>query len=78
MKQRDGEGFKDFVERWKMEMLQVKGATKTMKVSVFMEAIKPPTLIESFNARVPDAVEEMMTRVKEFIKGNKLQVGLKS
>lgn len=67
IKQRENEGLREFVERWKRELLQIKGRDDTIRISGFMEAIRPPTLIAKLNARVPKTVDEMMERVGRFL-----------
>lgn len=69
IKEKEHKSLRSFIERFNKESMEIKGATEDMRVSGFMHAIKNVQLIEILNNKVPDIVEEMMTRVRDFIRG---------
>ncbi|GJX74810.1 hypothetical protein Tco_0313405 [Tanacetum coccineum] len=59
IKQRDGESTKDFMERYKAEVLDVEGAPECMRISGFMHGITHPGLIKRLYERIPRSMDEM-------------------
>ncbi|GKA28538.1 reverse transcriptase domain-containing protein [Tanacetum coccineum] len=60
IKQRDGESTEDFIQRYKSESGNVKGAPECMRISGFMHGITNLELIKRFHEKIPKAVDEMM------------------
>ena len=69
IKQRDGETIEEFMERFKVETGQMKGAPECMRISGFMHGVNNPKLTKRLNEHVPKTVEEMMTATAAFIRG---------
>nr|GEU86418.1 reverse transcriptase domain-containing protein [Tanacetum cinerariifolium] len=69
IKQRDGETFEDFMERFKIETGRMKGAPECMRISGFMHGINNPELTKCLNEHVPRTMEEMMIATAAFIRG---------
>ncbi|GJR03238.1 reverse transcriptase domain-containing protein [Tanacetum coccineum] len=69
IKQRDGETIKDFIERFKVETGRMKGAPECMRISGFMHRVNNPELTKRLNEHVPKTMEEMMTVITAFIRG---------
>ncbi|XP_022014354.1 uncharacterized protein LOC110913844 [Helianthus annuus] len=69
IQQKDHEVFRAFIERFKMEGLMYSGATKKMRVSSFMNAIKPKKLLRRFHENNPKTMEEAFERAESFLKG---------
>ncbi|GKB18225.1 reverse transcriptase domain-containing protein [Tanacetum coccineum] len=68
IKQRDRESTVEFVQRYKLECKDVKGATKCMKIYRFMYRIRNPQLIKRLHDKILKSVDEMM-RKQNFKKG---------
>ncbi|GJZ13434.1 reverse transcriptase domain-containing protein [Tanacetum coccineum] len=62
IKQRDGESTEDFIQRYKSESENVKGAPKCMRISEFVHGITNPELIKRFIEKIPKTVDEMMQK----------------
>ncbi|GJZ19781.1 reverse transcriptase domain-containing protein [Tanacetum coccineum] len=60
IKQRDGESTEDFIQRYKSESGNVKGAPKCMRISEFVHGITNPELIKIFHEKILKTVHEMM------------------
>ncbi|GKA82389.1 reverse transcriptase domain-containing protein [Tanacetum coccineum] len=60
IKQRDGETTEDFIQRYKSESGNVKGAPECMRISGFVHGITNPELIKRFHEKIPKTVDEMM------------------
>ncbi|GJW09639.1 reverse transcriptase domain-containing protein [Tanacetum coccineum] len=60
IKQRDGESTEDFIQRYKSESGNVKGAPECMRISGFVHGITNPELIKRFHEKIPKTVDEMM------------------
>ncbi|GJW10972.1 reverse transcriptase domain-containing protein [Tanacetum coccineum] len=59
IKQRDGESTEDFMKRYKVEVLDVEGASKCMKISEFMNGITHPELIKRLYEKILRSMDEM-------------------
>ncbi|GKA27436.1 reverse transcriptase domain-containing protein [Tanacetum coccineum] len=69
IKQRDGESTEDFIQRYKSESGNVKGAPKCMRISGFVHGITNPELIKRFHEKIPKTVDEMMQVATSFLQG---------
>ncbi|GJU43208.1 reverse transcriptase domain-containing protein [Tanacetum coccineum] len=67
IKQRDGESTEDFMERYKVEVLDVEGAPECMRISGFMHGITHPGLIKRLYERIPRSVDEMYRMTTSFL-----------
>ncbi|GJV82846.1 hypothetical protein Tco_1522744 [Tanacetum coccineum] len=57
-----------FKERWIVEMGFIAGVPEVMKISSFMDAHKCPELAKRFSDKVQKTVDEMMTRLDDFVR----------
>ncbi|GJS87466.1 hypothetical protein Tco_0770102 [Tanacetum coccineum] len=57
-----------FKERWIVETGFIAGVPEVMKISSFMDAHKCPKLAKRFSDKVPKTVDEMMTRLDDFVR----------
>ncbi|GJZ18198.1 hypothetical protein Tco_0554321 [Tanacetum coccineum] len=57
-----------FKERWTIETSFIMGVPEVMKIASFMDSLKCPELSKRFSNKVPITVEEIMTRVDDFIR----------
>ncbi|GJZ56493.1 reverse transcriptase domain-containing protein [Tanacetum coccineum] len=69
IKQRDGESTEEFMERYKAEVLNVKGAPECMKISGFMHGITHPELIKRLYEKIPRSMDEMYRVTTSFLQG---------
>ncbi|GJU68823.1 reverse transcriptase domain-containing protein [Tanacetum coccineum] len=69
IKQRDGESTEDFIQRYKSESGNVKGAPECMRISRFVHGITNPELIKRFHENIPKIVDEMMQVATSFLQG---------
>nr|GEZ78096.1 reverse transcriptase domain-containing protein [Tanacetum cinerariifolium] len=69
IKQKDGETIEEFIDRFKIETGRMKGAPECMRISGFMHGVNNPELIKRLNERVLKTLEEMMTVIVAFIRG---------
>nr|GEY38413.1 reverse transcriptase domain-containing protein [Tanacetum cinerariifolium]GEY97022.1 reverse transcriptase domain-containing protein [Tanacetum cinerariifolium] len=69
IKQRDGESMEEFVQRYKLECRDIKGASKCMKISEFMHEITNPELIKRLHDKIPKSMDEMMSVTTTFLRG---------
>ncbi|GJW57918.1 reverse transcriptase domain-containing protein [Tanacetum coccineum] len=69
IKQRDGESTEDFIQRYKSESENVKGAPECMRISGFVHGITNPELIKRFHEKNPKTVDEMMQVATSFLQG---------
>ncbi|GKD64303.1 reverse transcriptase domain-containing protein [Tanacetum coccineum] len=69
IKQRDGESTKDFMERYKAEVLDVKGAPECIKIFEFMHGITHPELIKHLYKKIPRSMDEMYRATTSFLQG---------
>ncbi|GJU49194.1 reverse transcriptase domain-containing protein, partial [Tanacetum coccineum] len=67
IKQIDGESTKDFMERYKAEILDVEGAPECMKISGFMHGITHPELIKRLYEKIPRSMDEMYRVTTSFL-----------
>ncbi|GJX82647.1 hypothetical protein Tco_0332128 [Tanacetum coccineum] len=66
---RDWESTKDFIQRYKSESGNVKGAPECMRISGFVHGITNPELIKRFHEKIPKIVDEMMQVATSFLQG---------
>ncbi|GJV97102.1 reverse transcriptase domain-containing protein [Tanacetum coccineum] len=57
-----------FKERWIVETGFITGVPEVMKISSFMDAHKCPELAKRYSDKVPKTVDEMMTRLDDFVR----------
>ncbi|GJT85123.1 hypothetical protein Tco_1066840 [Tanacetum coccineum] len=69
IKQRDEESTEDFIQRYKSESGNVKGAPECMRISEFVHGITNPELIKRFHEKIPKTVDEMMQVATSFLQG---------
>ncbi|GJZ85709.1 reverse transcriptase domain-containing protein [Tanacetum coccineum] len=69
IKQREGESTEDFVKRYKLESMDVKGAPECMRISKFVHGITNPELIKRLHDKIPKTVDEMMRVTTSFLRG---------
>nr|GEW42608.1 hypothetical protein [Tanacetum cinerariifolium] len=69
IKQRDGETIEEFMEHFKIKTRRIKGAPKCMRISRFMHGVNNPELTKCHNEHVSKTVEEMMTAITAFVRG---------
>nr|GEY80202.1 reverse transcriptase domain-containing protein [Tanacetum cinerariifolium] len=69
IKQKEGESTKDFVRRFKVESMDVKGAPEIMRISGFMHGITNPELIKRLHDKISKSVDEMMRITTSFFRG---------
>ncbi|GKA29659.1 reverse transcriptase domain-containing protein [Tanacetum coccineum] len=69
IKQREGESTEDFIQRYKLESGNVKGAPECMRISRFVHGITNPELIKRFHEKIPKIVDEMMQVATSFLQG---------
>nr|GEX47252.1 reverse transcriptase domain-containing protein [Tanacetum cinerariifolium] len=69
IKQSDEESTEEFVQRYKFECRDVKGAPECMKILGFMHGITKPELIKRLHDKIPKLVDEMMRVTTTFFRG---------
>ncbi|GJV34121.1 reverse transcriptase domain-containing protein [Tanacetum coccineum] len=69
IKQRDEESMEDFVRRYKLESIDVKGVPEFMRISGFVHGITNPELIKRLHDKIPKTVDEMMSVTTSFFRG---------
>ncbi|GJS48994.1 reverse transcriptase domain-containing protein [Tanacetum coccineum] len=69
IKQRDREFTEDFIQRYKSESGNVKGAPECMRIFGFVHGITNPELIKRFHEKIPKIVDEMMQVATSFLQG---------
>ncbi|GJQ94848.1 reverse transcriptase domain-containing protein [Tanacetum coccineum] len=69
IKQIDRESTEDFIQRYKSESGNVKGAPECMRISRFVHGITNPELIKRFHEKIPKIVDEMMQVATLFLQG---------
>nr|GEY45694.1 reverse transcriptase domain-containing protein [Tanacetum cinerariifolium] len=69
IKQKDGETIEDFMERFKVETVCMKGGPECMRISGFMHGVNNPELTKRLNEHVPKTMEKMMIATTAFIRG---------
>ncbi|GJY37361.1 hypothetical protein Tco_0422739 [Tanacetum coccineum] len=57
-----------FKERWIVETGFIAGVLEVMKISSFMDAHKCPELAKRYSDKVPKTLDEMMTRLDDFVR----------
>ncbi|GJU44487.1 hypothetical protein Tco_1201753 [Tanacetum coccineum] len=65
---RANETLVSFKERWIVETGFITGVPEVMKISSFIDAHKCPELAKRFSDKVPKMVDEMMTRLDDFVR----------
>nr|GEX33363.1 reverse transcriptase domain-containing protein [Tanacetum cinerariifolium] len=73
IKQRDVKSTKEFVQRYKLECMDVKGAPECMKILGFMHRITNPELIKRLQDKILKSVDEMMRVTTTFLRGGQKQ-----
>ncbi|GJT73491.1 hypothetical protein Tco_1032777 [Tanacetum coccineum] len=68
IRQRSGEYLDSFTERFKDEMVYFKHCPDLMKISAYMNGINNQDLIKKLNDKVPQTFDELMRRVRAFIR----------
>nr|GEV51523.1 hypothetical protein [Tanacetum cinerariifolium] len=68
IKQRNRESTEEFVRRYKLECMDVKGAPECMKISGFMHKITNPELIKRLHDKIPQSMYEMMSVTAAFLR----------
>nr|GEV56206.1 reverse transcriptase domain-containing protein [Tanacetum cinerariifolium] len=69
IKQRDGESTEEFVQRYKLECRDVKGAPECMKIFGFMHGITNPELMKRLHEKISKSMDEMMSVTTTFLRG---------
>ncbi|GJW63004.1 reverse transcriptase domain-containing protein [Tanacetum coccineum] len=69
IKQREGESTEDFVQRFKTESRDVKGAPEVMRISGFVHGIMNPEMIKRLHDKIPKSVDEMWKITTTFLRG---------
>ncbi|KAI3754655.1 hypothetical protein L1987_54442 [Smallanthus sonchifolius] len=69
IKQKEDEGLRSFIDRYKKEGLSYAGATEKMRVSGFMNAVRPKQLIEYLNKNIPQTMDEALERAEAYLRG---------
>ncbi|GJR03298.1 reverse transcriptase domain-containing protein [Tanacetum coccineum] len=69
IKQMNGESTKDFMKKYKKEVLDVEGAPECMKISGFMHGITHPELIKRLYEKIPRSMDEMYRVTTSFLQG---------
>nr|GEX25031.1 reverse transcriptase domain-containing protein [Tanacetum cinerariifolium] len=69
IKQRDEESTKDFVRRYKLEIMDVKGALECMRIFGFVYGITNPELIKRLHDKILKTVDEMIKVTTSFLMG---------
>ncbi|GKF44991.1 hypothetical protein Tco_0131543 [Tanacetum coccineum] len=69
IKQRDGESTEDFIQRYKSESGNVKGAPECMRISGFLHGITNPELMKRFHEKIPKTIDKMMQVATSFLQG---------
>ncbi|GJT65919.1 reverse transcriptase domain-containing protein [Tanacetum coccineum] len=69
IKQRDEESTEDFIQRYKSESENVKGAPECMRISEFVHGITNHELIKRFHEKIPKTVDGMMQVATSFLQG---------
>nr|GEU57545.1 reverse transcriptase domain-containing protein [Tanacetum cinerariifolium] len=69
IKLRDGECTEEFMQRYKIECRDVKGALECMKILGFMHGITNPELIKRLHDKIPKSVDEVMRVTTAFLRG---------
>ncbi|GKD36653.1 reverse transcriptase domain-containing protein [Tanacetum coccineum] len=64
---KSNESLTAFKERWTVETGFIMGVPEVKKIASFMDSLKCPELSKRFSNNVPITVEEMMTRVDDFL-----------
>ncbi|GJV78132.1 reverse transcriptase domain-containing protein [Tanacetum coccineum] len=72
IKKRDGESTEDFIQRYKSESGNVKGAPECMRISDIRHGITNPELIKRFHEKIPKTADEMMQVATSFLQGQEV------
>ncbi|KAI3695243.1 hypothetical protein L1987_78235 [Smallanthus sonchifolius] len=78
IKQKEDEGLRSFIDRYKKEGLSYEGATEKMRVSGFMNAVRPKQLIEDLNKNIPQTIDEALERAEAYLKGKEALQNMES
>ncbi|GJS67653.1 reverse transcriptase domain-containing protein [Tanacetum coccineum] len=69
IKQQEGESTEDFVKRYKVESMDVKGASECMRISGFVQGITNPELIKRLHDKISKTVDKMIRVTTSFLRG---------
>ncbi|GJY74846.1 hypothetical protein Tco_0479277 [Tanacetum coccineum] len=69
IKAKSGESTEDFMERYRLTVLDVEGAPECMRISGFMHGITHPGLIKRLYERIPRSMDEMYRMTTSFLQG---------
>nr|GEX71376.1 reverse transcriptase domain-containing protein [Tanacetum cinerariifolium] len=69
IKQKEGEYTEDFVRRFKVEIMDMKGAPEIMRISIFLHGITNPELIKRLHDKFSKSVDEIMRITTSFLMG---------
>ncbi|KAK1432610.1 hypothetical protein QVD17_09508 [Tagetes erecta] len=69
IQQRDNEDLRSFMERYKKDGLSYNGATEKMRVSGFMNAIRPKKLLRNLHENIPQTMKETFERAEAYLRG---------
>ncbi|GKA32278.1 reverse transcriptase domain-containing protein, partial [Tanacetum coccineum] len=69
IRQRDRESTEEFVRRYKLECMDMKGAPECMNISGFMHGITNLELIKRLHDEIPKSVDEIMRVNTAFLRG---------
>ncbi|GJW96850.1 reverse transcriptase domain-containing protein [Tanacetum coccineum] len=69
IKRRQNEGLQAFMDGFKSESSHIKGVPPVLRISAFMNGHGHSELAKKLNDKIPQTVDEMFKRVREFIRG---------
>ncbi|GJV05048.1 hypothetical protein Tco_1338617 [Tanacetum coccineum] len=69
LKKRDRESTEDFVRRYKLKSMDIKGVPECMRISGFVHGITNPELIKRLHDKISKTVDEMMRVATSFLRG---------
>lgn len=69
---RANEALSEFKERWTDEASRISGVPELMQISSFIDGCKSPELAKRFSEKIPRSVTEMMIRVDDFIRSERV------
>nr|GEX63999.1 reverse transcriptase domain-containing protein [Tanacetum cinerariifolium] len=75
IKQKEGEFTEDFVRRFKVEIMDMKGAPEIMRILIFLHGITNPELIKRLHDKLLKSVDEIMRITTSFLMGEVAAAG---
>ncbi|GKF88075.1 hypothetical protein Tco_0258952, partial [Tanacetum coccineum] len=69
IKRRQNEGLQAFMDRFKSKSLHIKEVPPVLRISAFMHGHGHPELAKKINDKIPKTMDEMLERVRAFIRG---------